>query len=153
MLCLMWTLCWWSNCNIAIFVFRTRWGTNPLTLGSYSFVKVGSSQRDIQELGEPLRPRGQSKVRSTWLCTNPFLGVKASIRFNADYFCACKKFWQAKIAVFCTNSLQLVAQTKQNKAWKWSGSSAFLLRWQTCMLHYSISSDPHIGQHHLSICQ
>lgn len=42
-------------------IIRTKWGTNPLTYGSYSFVKVGSSQRDIEELGQPLRSKNQTK--------------------------------------------------------------------------------------------
>ncbi|XP_073278938.1 probable polyamine oxidase 5 [Primulina huaijiensis] len=35
-------------------VLRTQWGTNPLFLGSYSYVAVGSSIDDIDTLAEPL---------------------------------------------------------------------------------------------------
>ncbi|KAK7109291.1 spermine oxidase-like isoform X2 [Littorina saxatilis] len=42
-------------------VIRTRWGTNPLTRGSYSFIKVGSSQEDVTELSKPLKSKGQPK--------------------------------------------------------------------------------------------
>ncbi|KZV54149.1 putative polyamine oxidase 5 [Dorcoceras hygrometricum] len=35
-------------------VLRTQWGTNPLFLGSYSYVAVGSSIDDIDTLSEPL---------------------------------------------------------------------------------------------------
>ncbi|KAL8035897.1 hypothetical protein ABFX02_12G124800 [Erythranthe guttata] len=35
-------------------VLRTKWGTNPLFLGSYSYVAVGSSIDDIDTLAEPL---------------------------------------------------------------------------------------------------
>ncbi|KAK3094971.1 hypothetical protein FSP39_008532 [Pinctada imbricata] len=34
-------------------LIRTRWGNNPSVLGSYSFVKVGSSTQDIRYLREP----------------------------------------------------------------------------------------------------
>lgn len=35
-------------------VLRTQWGTNPLFLGSYSYVAVGSSINDMDTLAEPL---------------------------------------------------------------------------------------------------
>ncbi|KAG8367242.1 hypothetical protein BUALT_Bualt16G0052200 [Buddleja alternifolia] len=35
-------------------VLRTRWGTNPLFMGSYSYVAVGSSIDDMDTLAEPL---------------------------------------------------------------------------------------------------
>ncbi|KAL6585821.1 hypothetical protein OROMI_002465 [Orobanche minor] len=35
-------------------VLRTQWGTNPLFLGSYSYVAVGSSTDDMDTLAEPL---------------------------------------------------------------------------------------------------
>ncbi|KAI3447127.1 hypothetical protein Pfo_003792 [Paulownia fortunei] len=35
-------------------VLRTQWGTNPLFLGSYSYVAVGSSIDDMDTLAEPL---------------------------------------------------------------------------------------------------
>ncbi|KAH6803152.1 polyamine oxidase 5 [Perilla frutescens var. frutescens] len=38
-------------------VLRTQWGTNPLFLGSYSYVAVGSSIDDMDTLAEPL-PKG-----------------------------------------------------------------------------------------------
>ncbi|KAL8558515.1 hypothetical protein ACOMHN_038839 [Nucella lapillus] len=41
-------------------VLRTRWGSNPLTLGSYSFIKVGSCLQDITELGKPLKSKGHT---------------------------------------------------------------------------------------------
>lgn len=41
---------------------RTRWGTNQLTKGSYSFIAVGSTQQDILELSKPLSSKGVSKV-------------------------------------------------------------------------------------------
>lgn len=59
----------WSECVLC----RTRWGTNQLTRGSYSFVKVGSSQQDILELGKPVKSKGHATVSSTiisWL-TDP----------------------------------------------------------------------------------
>ena len=40
---------------------RTRWGNDPLTLGSYSFVKVGSSAEDIQALQKPVSFPGTEK--------------------------------------------------------------------------------------------
>ncbi|XP_076461064.1 spermine oxidase-like [Babylonia areolata] len=42
-------------------VLRTKWGTNRLTRGSYSFIKVGSSQQDVVELSKPLKSKGQTK--------------------------------------------------------------------------------------------
>ena len=44
--------------------FRTKWGTNKYTLGSYSFIKVGSSQKHILELQKPLKTPGFSKVKN-----------------------------------------------------------------------------------------
>ncbi|KAL3829982.1 hypothetical protein ACJIZ3_018784 [Penstemon smallii] len=35
-------------------VLRTQWGTNPLFLGSYSYIAVGSSPDDMDTLAEPL---------------------------------------------------------------------------------------------------
>ncbi|KAJ8750975.1 hypothetical protein K2173_016156 [Erythroxylum novogranatense] len=35
-------------------VLRSKWGTNPLFLGSYSYVAVGSSGEDMDSLAEPL---------------------------------------------------------------------------------------------------
>ncbi|KAI3443638.1 hypothetical protein Pfo_000303 [Paulownia fortunei] len=35
-------------------VLRTQWGTNPLFLGSYSYIAVGSSGDDMDTLAEPL---------------------------------------------------------------------------------------------------
>ncbi|XP_076465611.1 spermine oxidase-like isoform X2 [Babylonia areolata] len=45
---------------VPVRILRTRWGTNPLSLGSYSFIKVGSSQQDIMELAKPLKSKGHS---------------------------------------------------------------------------------------------
>ncbi|KAL8572691.1 hypothetical protein ACOMHN_049820 [Nucella lapillus] len=42
-------------------VLRTKWGTNPLTRGSYSFIKVGSCQQDVLELSKPVKSEGHSK--------------------------------------------------------------------------------------------
>lgn len=39
-------------------VLRTQWGTNPLFLGSYSYVAVGSSIDDMDTLAEPLPKSG-----------------------------------------------------------------------------------------------
>ncbi|XP_051152502.1 probable polyamine oxidase 5 [Andrographis paniculata] len=35
-------------------VLRTQWGTNPLFLGSYSYIAVGSTTQDMDTLAEPL---------------------------------------------------------------------------------------------------
>ena len=35
-------------------VLRSKWGTNPLFWGSYSYVPLGSSGEDIEQLAEPL---------------------------------------------------------------------------------------------------
>ena len=35
----------------------TRWGQDPFTLGSYSFIPVGSSPRDMKELAKPVDER------------------------------------------------------------------------------------------------
>ncbi|VDI27373.1 spermine oxidase [Mytilus galloprovincialis] len=35
-------------------VIRTRWGNNPYTRGSYSFLKVGAQAVDVDALSEPL---------------------------------------------------------------------------------------------------
>ncbi|KAK7494925.1 hypothetical protein BaRGS_00013804 [Batillaria attramentaria] len=42
-------------------VLLTRWGTNQLARGSYSFVAVGSSQQDVVELGKPLKSKNAAK--------------------------------------------------------------------------------------------
>ncbi|XP_067656296.1 spermine oxidase-like isoform X1 [Haliotis asinina] len=42
-------------------VLRTRWGNNPFTRGSYSFVAVGSCQSDLYALMEPLQAPGMDK--------------------------------------------------------------------------------------------
>nr|KAG5705245.1 hypothetical protein BaRGS_011271 [Batillaria attramentaria] len=42
-------------------IIRTRWGTNQLARGSYSFVAVGSSQQDVVELGKPLKSKNAAK--------------------------------------------------------------------------------------------
>lgn len=39
-------------------VLRTQWGSNPLFLGSYSYVAVGSSVGDMDALSEPLPQSG-----------------------------------------------------------------------------------------------
>lgn len=41
-------------------VLRTKWGTDPLFMGSYSYVAVGSSGDDIDNLAEPLPENGSS---------------------------------------------------------------------------------------------
>ncbi|KAH6817177.1 polyamine oxidase 5 [Perilla frutescens var. frutescens] len=41
-------------------VLRTQWGTNPLFLGSYSYVAVGSSVADMDALSEPLPENNHS---------------------------------------------------------------------------------------------
>ncbi|KAK1354896.1 putative polyamine oxidase 5 [Heracleum sosnowskyi] len=41
-------------------VLRTKWGTDPLFMGSYSYVAVGSSGDDIDKLAEPLPENGSS---------------------------------------------------------------------------------------------
>lgn len=35
-------------------IIRTRWGNNPYTRGSYSFLKVGAAATDVEVLAEPL---------------------------------------------------------------------------------------------------
>ncbi|KAK6139617.1 hypothetical protein DH2020_026641 [Rehmannia glutinosa] len=42
-------------------VLRTEWGTNPLFLGSYSYVAVGSSEDDMDVLAEPL-PQNSNNI-------------------------------------------------------------------------------------------
>lgn len=46
-------------------VYRTRWGNNSSTRGSYSFIKVGASMTDIDLLAEPLTDSETEKV-SPW---------------------------------------------------------------------------------------
>lgn len=41
-------------------VLKSQWGTDPLFLGSYSYVAVGSSGDDIDKLAEPLQENGSS---------------------------------------------------------------------------------------------
>ncbi|KAL8093936.1 putative polyamine oxidase 5 [Apium graveolens] len=41
-------------------VLRTKWGSDPLFMGSYSYVAVGSSGDDIDNLAEPLPENGSS---------------------------------------------------------------------------------------------
>lgn len=43
-------------------VYRTRWGNNSSTRGSYSFIKVGASMTDIDLLAEPLTDSETEKV-------------------------------------------------------------------------------------------
>lgn len=43
-------------------IIRTRWGTNQLTRGSYSFVAVGASHADTVELAKPLKSRSGKLV-------------------------------------------------------------------------------------------
>lgn len=43
-------------------VWRTRWGNNSSTRGSYSFIKVGASMTDIDLLAEPLTDSETEKV-------------------------------------------------------------------------------------------
>lgn len=43
-------------------VLRTQWGTNPLFLGSYSYVAVGSSIGDMDTLAEPLPKSGGAEA-------------------------------------------------------------------------------------------
>ncbi|XP_050397042.1 spermine oxidase [Patella vulgata] len=42
-------------------VIRTRWGNNPYTRGSYSFLAIGARQKDIYTLQEPLTASGCDK--------------------------------------------------------------------------------------------
>lgn len=63
-----------KDCNIHVFViiqcetdmicnvYRTRWGNNSSTRGSYSFIKVGASMTDIDLLAEPLTDSETEKV-------------------------------------------------------------------------------------------
>ncbi|KAH7276608.1 hypothetical protein KP509_39G014400 [Ceratopteris richardii] len=46
-------------------VLRSQWGTNPLCRGSYSFVAVGSSGRDIDDLAKPLPEASQNAKDNT----------------------------------------------------------------------------------------
>lgn len=57
-----------SSCNGSVVadhrferVLRTQWGTNPLFLGSYSYVAVGSSIDDMDVLAEPLPEMKKNK--------------------------------------------------------------------------------------------
>lgn len=43
-------------------IYRTRWGNNSSTRGSYSFIKVGASMTDIDLLAEPLTDSETEKV-------------------------------------------------------------------------------------------
>ncbi|ESO98426.1 hypothetical protein LOTGIDRAFT_114635 [Lottia gigantea] len=44
-------------------VIRTRWGNNPYTRGSYSFLAIGARQKDIMTLQEPLTAGDDEKPR------------------------------------------------------------------------------------------
>jgi hypothetical protein len=49
-----------SSCFV--FLCRTRWGNNPYTRGSYSFLKVGAAATDVEVLAEPLMGSESDKV-------------------------------------------------------------------------------------------
>lgn len=46
-------------------VLRSKWGTDPLFLGSYSYVSVGSSLGDVDKLAEPLPKISTNGVKNS----------------------------------------------------------------------------------------
>nr|GMD01795.1 probable polyamine oxidase 5 [Ipomoea batatas] len=49
-----------SNSFKFVKVLKTKWGTDPLFLGSYSYVAVGSSGDDLDTMAEPLPAKGNN---------------------------------------------------------------------------------------------
>lgn len=43
-----------TNCVHTICIIRSKWKSNPYTLGSYSFIPVGAHAEDVQALAEPV---------------------------------------------------------------------------------------------------
>lgn len=83
-------------------VLRSGWGTDPLFLGSYSFVAVGSSGEDLDTMAEPL-PKcptdstpplqilfaGEATHRTHYSTTHGayFSGIREAIRLLQHYSC------------------------------------------------------------------
>ncbi|XP_019151398.1 PREDICTED: probable polyamine oxidase 5 [Ipomoea nil] len=52
-----------SNCFKFVKVLKTKWGSDPLFLGSYSYVAVGSSGDDLDTMAEPLPAKGNNPLQ------------------------------------------------------------------------------------------
>lgn len=64
-------------------VLRSRWHSAPYTRGSYSYVAVGSTGDDIDQLAQPLPTDGaEAQVRRAWAGLGPlhWVAVLSEIR-------------------------------------------------------------------------
>lgn len=52
-------------------VFRSNWGTNPLTMGSYFYPAVGSALSDIEGLARPVGGEGRPVLLFAGEATHP----------------------------------------------------------------------------------
>ncbi len=52
-------------------VFRTDWGSNPLTMGSYSYPAVGSALSDIAVLAQPVGAKDRPVLLFAGEATHP----------------------------------------------------------------------------------
>ncbi|XP_054821955.1 probable polyamine oxidase 5 [Prosopis cineraria] len=50
-------------------ILKSKWGSDPLFLGSYSYVPVGSSGEDLDTMAEPL-PKRESHSKSNFQCSS-----------------------------------------------------------------------------------
>ena len=50
------------NTVVMFAVVRSKWKSNPFTLGSYCFIPVGAKADDIETLAEPVVSKTSNKV-------------------------------------------------------------------------------------------